>query len=295
MTRRLPILLAALAAALAVTWLAYSALLRPDAATPALWRVEGANGQQAYLFGTIHALPRPAAWRGAKVDAALEASDRIVVEVAALGDDAGMARAFDALAHTPAQVATLAPLDQRVEPARRPALLAAITRTGRSAGDFSDTETWAAALMLAKAEDAGDPVHGIDRAVLAARGSRPVVELEGAAHQFAIFDRLPEAAQRRLLAEAVAGVGGDPAALANAWRKGDVATIAAETRKGMLADPVLREALYTGRNRAWAARIAGIMAQGGKPFVAVGMAHLAGEDSLPAMLAARGYRVTRVQ
>jgi uncharacterized protein YbaP (TraB family) len=161
--------------------------------------------------------------------------------------------------------------------------------------DFGDTETWAAALMLAKSEDAGDPANGIDRAILSTRGTKPVVELEGAARQFAIFDHLPEAAQRRLLTEAIAVQSGNPEDLAIAWRKGNIAAIAAETRKGMLADPVLREALYTGRNRAWASRIAAIMAEGGKPFVAVGTAHLAGDDSLPAMLAARGYRVTRVQ
>ena len=280
-----------LLAALVATFLAYGALNRPDAAQPALWQVDGPNGQRAWLLGTIHALPRPAAWQGGKVGKALEASDRIVVEVAALGDGAATAQAFEAVAHTP----TLPPLDQRLAPDQRPALMAALARTGRAMADFGATETWAAALMLAKSEDAGDPANGIDRAVLAARGARPVEELEGAARQFAIFDQLPEAAQRRLLTEAIAVQSGNPEDLAIAWRKGDIAAIAAETRKGMLADPVLREALNTGRNRAWAARISAMMAQGGKPFVAVGTAHLAGDDSLPAMLAARGYRVTRVQ
>jgi len=264
----------------------FSAHTRPDPAHPALWQVEGPGGQSAYLFGTIHTLPRPAAWRGPAVEQALANSDRIIVEIAQLNDSA---RVFQSLAHT----ANLPPLDQRVRPDQRARLAAALAAIHRQPGDFTDTETWAAALMLA--HDDGDPAHGVDRALLADPAGKPIEEFEGAARQLALFDRLPETAQRRLLADAIAGEQTSPQALAQAWRDGDITTIARETSQGLLADPTLREALYTGRNRAWAAQLIATMARGGHPFVAVGTAHLAGPDGLPVLLAARGYRVRRLQ
>jgi uncharacterized protein YbaP (TraB family) len=263
----------------------------PQGANPALWRVEGPKGERAYLFGTIHALPHPAAWRTEKVTQALEASDRIMVEIADLKDQARLNAAFEAVAHTKG----LPPLDARVEAGQRPALRAAMGKIGRDAGSFGDTETWAAALMLARGQNFGDPAYGVDRQLLAQRGGLPVVELEGAVGQFAVFDRLPEMAQRRLLADSLAGEADDPAALAQGWRKGDMAMLDALTRQGMLADPILRAALYVGRNRTWSAAIVAAMARGERPFVAVGAAHMAGADGLPAMLAARGYRVTRIE
>ena len=57
----------------------------------------------------------------------------------------------------------------------------------------------------------------------------------------------------------------------------------------------LREALQSGRNRQWAPRIAALIESGRRPFVAVGTAHLFGEDSLPALLEAQGYTVRRIQ
>ena len=134
----------ALAAALAMlaAWHVHS---RPDPARPALWQIEGPNGARGWLFGTIHALPHRAAWHGPKVDDALAQSDRLVVEVAGLNDDAATARTFAALAHTPG----LPPLDARVPVALRPALAKALAEAGRGAQDFTDTETWAAALILA--------------------------------------------------------------------------------------------------------------------------------------------------
>lgn len=288
MTRRFPLLLLLLAAAACAGWYWYA--LRPDPARPALWRVQGTGGQSAWLFGTTHALPRPARWRTPPVAAALADSDELVVEVERLGDDAATARAFAALAHTPG----LPPLDQRVEPALRPALAAALARIGKRAQDFTDTESWAAALTLARAEATGDPANGIDRALLATT-PLPVAELEGATGQLSLFDRLPEPAQRRLLAASLADDGADPLALATAWRQGNIALIAQQTHTGILADPVLREALYTARNRAWLSTITALMRQGRHPFVAVGTAHLAGDDAIPALLAAQGYRVTRVE
>lgn len=267
----------------------------PEPARPAFWQVSGPQGERGWLLGTIHALPRPALWRSPAIDAALAEADTLAVEIANLDDRAGMAEAFARLGESDG----LAPLPARIDPALRPVLARQIAAAGLTEKDFARTETWSAALRLARA-DAGpnDAAHGIDRAVLALARGKQVVELEGTAAQLGLFDALPEREQRDLL-EAVlrdAGRGrGETADLVRAWRTGDFAVIEAETHRGMLADPELREAVFAGRNRAWTARIAGDLRRGRKVFVAVGAAHMAGPDGLVALLAAQGFTVERVQ
>jgi uncharacterized protein YbaP (TraB family) len=267
----------------------------PQPAKPALWRVDGPHGERGFLFGTIHALKRPALWRWGKVDAALRGSDRIVVEVGDLADQAALRRTFAELSRSPG----LPPLSARVPPALRPRLAQALREAGASEASFADVETWAAALSLARAgEGADDAANGIDRAVLAAADGRPVVELEGMVGQLRIFDRLPDKERTDLLVAVLRDAGtidSESGDLAEAWRKGDMRRIEGETRKGLLADPELRQVLFTARNRAWSDKLAAMLASGEHPFVAVGAAHMAGPEGLPAMLAAKGFRVTRVQ
>ena len=275
--------------------LAACAQPKPEPAHPALWRIDGPNGESGWLFGTIHSLARPALWRSAEVDGALNGSDRIVVEVGNLADAKALQRTFAAMSRT----SGLPVLSTRVEPALRPRLAEALRKIGARETTFAGVETWAVALSLARAgQSAEEAANGIDRAVLAAAAGKPVVELEGATRQLGVFDALPEAEQRDLLAavlhdaDSIDNEGGD---LAAAWRAGDMRRIEAETRKGLLADPELREALYTGRNHDWAGKLSAMLAQGAHPFVAVGAAHMAGGEGLPALLTARGYTVTRVQ
>lgn len=258
----------------------------PVPATPALWEVAGPNGETAWLFGTIHALPRPAAWRSARVATALDAADRIVVEVASVD-----AATFTELGKTAGQP----PLSSKVPPGLRAKLAQELKAAGLDESRFADMETWAAAITLAQAGARDlDPANGVDRAVVALAGKRPVVELEGTRGQLAIFDGLPEAEQRDLLAAVVSGSEQSDSP-AKAWLKGDMAAIERETHRGLLADRELREALFTSRNKAWTDRIAAMLAAGQKPFVAVGGAHMAGSEGLPALLAAQGYQVKRVQ
>jgi hypothetical protein len=83
--------------------------------------------------------------------------------------------------------------------------------------------------------------------------------------------------------------------LVESWLTGDLATIERRLQGGILTDPELRQTLLVERNQAWADRIAALLAQHRRPFVAVGAAHMLGDDGLPALLAARGYTVRRIQ
>ncbi len=281
---------------LAVLALLLAGCSRPAEVSPALWLAEGPQGQKVWLFGTIHALPAPVAWRSAKVDAALKQADRLVLEVADITNDAATAKAFADLAQSPGQP----PLEQRVEPELRDELAAELKEGGVSPGQLDPYETWAAALMLQQATaraGANESANGIDRA-LAKAWSGPIAEFEGAALQLSIFDRLPEPQQRALLSAVVREAparAGQTLALQQAWMRGDMDLIARTTTDEFLDHAELREALLTGRNRAWLVQLNAMLAQGARPFVAVGAAHLAGVDGLPALLSARGWKVTRLQ
>lgn len=276
--------------------LALAGCARPAEVRPALWLVQGPAGQRAWLFGTIHALPDPVAWRSPVVDRALAAADRLVLEVAAIEDDARTARAFADLAQSPG----LPPLAQRVVPDLRDELDTGLREGGFASAALDPYETWAAALMLQNAAAAAgeqDSGNGIDRALARAWTGR-TEELEGAAAQLAIFDRLPEAQQRALLGAVLRDAADRDVRLRqlqHAWAHGDMGLIARVTDEGFAGQPGLREALLTARNRAWVARLEALLEARAQPFVAVGAAHLAGTEGLPALLAARGWRVARLQ
>jgi uncharacterized protein YbaP (TraB family) len=267
---------------------------RPEPVKPALWLVVSPKGEKAWLFGTIHALPAAVDWRSSKVDTALSSADRLVLEVADIDNDAQTAKAFAALAQSPG----LPPLDQRIAPDLHDELSAGLKQGRIKPGALDSYETWAAALMLQSA--AGhqeDTANGIDRD-LARSWRGPIDEFEGAAFQLAIFDRLAEVDQREML-NAVLTEGKDRETqmreLQSAWAHGDMDLIARVTDEDLGKAPRLREALLLSRNRVWVTRLEAMLAGGARPFVAVGAAHLAGTEGLPSTLAARGWKVTRLQ
>ena len=263
---------------------------------PALWEVTGPDGARGWVFGTIHALPDGVDWRTPKIDRALAQSDSVVLEIVDPADEKAARAAFERLGTTPGQP----PLADRIRPDLRDELRAALARTRLQPGQFASLEDWAAALTLSFALEADkgfDPDNGADRTLLAAAGKRPVSGLETLEGQLGLFDALGPREQRALLEAVIAesaDAGADKRLLA-AWVAGDTAALDREAHAGMLADPRLRAALLVERNRAWAAQIAQRLRGGAKPFVAVGAAHVAGVEGVPALLAAQGFAVKRVQ
>ncbi len=284
-----------LLAALALTACGKAERTDLPAPTPALWQVTAPDGKPAgWLFGTIHALPEGAKWRDPAIEKAIVDADLLVVEAKDLNDSGKLSAIFTRLSHT----ADLPPLSERVPAAMQGRLQALLKKGGYREADFKAIETWGAAIMLAQLADDSIGENGVDRALLTDFKARPIEELEGVEGQFTIFDRLPEADQRDLLGAVVEEDtmdADDSARLAKLWLKGDMDAIAREGDDGMLADPELKQALLVDRNRAWADKLLALYAQGKRPLVAVGAAHLAPPGGLPELLAAKGYKVARVR
>ena len=254
---------------------------------PALWEMVSPEGRRGWLFGTIHSLPLEVRWRTPALEGALANSGVLVVEVVDVGDTAKAESVFERFACNE----SLAPLSQRVAPEDRADLAAFLDRAGSGETDFATTDTWAAALMLANRARQLEAGQNVDRALVDVRSE--VVGLESHAVQYALFDALPPEEQTDLLMALARDTGGEAARI-EAWLTGDLAALE-RASDPLLGDPGLRTALQTGRNVRWAPRIAEMVEAGRRPFVAVGTAHLFGEQSLPALLEARGYTVRRIQ
>ena len=80
------------------------------------------------------------------------------------------------------------------------------------------------------------------------------------------------------------------------WARGDIAAMeqlfVTEMRD---ASPDLYAALLPNRNANWVGQIEAMLKGKGTIFIAVGAGHLIGEDSVQAMLKAKGIESVRVQ
>lgn len=266
---------------------------------PAMWQVADED-TTVYLFGTIHLLPPNSLWRTPAFDAAVERSQLLVVET--LIDAANPHQLASEMA-TMGFSTGLPPIAQRVPPDKVPALEAAIARTGIPRPLFDRMETWAAAFTLMGVQfqtlglQGDQGVEAVLRQTFTAAG-KPVIQLETNREQLALFDTLPERAQRQLLEGAIEAPDtvkqqfGD---MLGSWLAGDVDAIARTFNRDLRESPELRDALLTRRNANWARWIEQRLATPGTVFVAVGAGHLAGDVSVQRYLEARGIAVRRVQ
>lgn len=271
---------------------------RPSEAKPGLWKLADAD-TTIYLFGTIHVLPKAYVWRTPVVEAALSTSNELVLEVTDSGNKDGVRAAYAELATSPG----LVPVIERVPAKKRPRLISMLKSIGRTPEQMTPFESWAVSLILVGAmlRDVGiEPQSGVEEQLttLFTAAKKPISGLETTRDQLGFFDRLSETAQRFLLVSMIDGGSKQRQqfdAMLKAWRSGNDRAISDTFDRELRASPELLGALLGQRNANWTSKLAARLDTPGTVFVAVGAGHLAGKQSVQAMLTARGLKVVRVQ
>ncbi|OJY61651.1 MAG: hypothetical protein BGP16_06720 [Sphingobium sp. 66-54] len=281
-------------------WIGHRAADAEITARPALWHISQGD-KEAYLFGTIHAVPQGERWLSPAIARAVAHSDALLLEVTGLEGERRSRSTFERLGRTPG----LPDIGTRLDNDADAGLFADLERrhpaTLRNLGGY---ESWAAALLVnaaassglsLSADNAGEAVFSH---MFAAAG-KPIEGLETVDGQLGLFDALSESDQRLLLTQAVREAGDAPRLyriLHDAWASGDLGTLERQFLAPLARTPMLREILVDARNRRWSTLIdQRLRTRPGVPFIAVGAGHLVGAQSVQARLATLGWRVERVQ
>lgn len=286
---------AVLAAAVVLGGLGVSGAAR---AAPAMWVVRDADSE-IYLFGTLHALDPATRWRTPAYDAALTRAGAVWFEADLdTADPRTVGRILDTYGRDPDR-----PLSRKL-PAQD---LEALSRQVDLAR-IDHLRPWAAALMLSMQPmlDRGARVEaGADMTATRAarRTAKTVRAFETLEDQARLFASLSEPAEVQYLSDVIRQRSRGPRlalrptpSLEQAWAAGDLGRLG-PALVGQLREenPGLYDALLKRRNLQWADQLAGEMGGAGVELVNVGALHMVGEHGLPALLAARGFAVERVQ
>jgi len=263
---------------------------------PAIWRIADADSE-IWLYGTVHLLPPDLDWRGPRMEAAFAAAEELVTETdtsaAAVQEIARLTQQHGAL---PAGER----IWDRLSTPEGERLAAAARSLGIDPASLERQRPWLIALQLSftAAVRAGhQPEAGVE-AVLTPeaheRGLRHTF-LETPEQQILILAELSPADEAHFLAATLIEIEDGTASMTDmdaAWARGDVAELERLLAPQWLAaGRGIHEAVILNRNRDWADQIEARLEGSGRVFIAVGAAHLVGEDSVVDLLRERGIAI----
>lgn len=279
-----------------------SAKKRPDTlerADPPMWRVTDADSE-IYFVGTFHALPRDIDWRSDALARAADMAQTVVFE-AEVDTPAAQKRAQEIISRYGRNRQGVS-LSSILGPDYATQFAAAARGLGIDPALLEPARPWHAFLALSikfLMNEGFDPGAGLEQVMLTearVRG-RNLRFFETVDQQLNLFASMPADQEKALLVTTLRewdNQADDVRAMLAAWRGGDLDTID-RLMNGAMRDeaPGVYDRLIVRRNAAWADKTEQLLDGAGTVLIAVGAAHLAGADSLPAMLAARGRAVER--
>ena len=282
-----------------------AAAVSAQAAAPqrgTLYRVRHQNNM-TYLFGTIHVGTPEFFPLEPQVTRALTGASKLVLEID-IRDQAPFQRALQ----KHGLYAAGDSIDRHLSPDSLAELRLALQRYGLAFDNVRQMKPWMLTNMLLGLELARNGYHynqGVERFLLSLTEgqSKSVLALESADYQMSLFNAMDEAAQEQYLREQLTELGDGNSlkkavALIEAWAGGNSNAIESIMREGLddksVTSEFTRHMLLDKRNPAMADKIETLLRNDAHTFVGVGLLHLVGNGSVPALLRQRGYQVERL-
>lgn len=265
---------------------------------PPLWRVQDEDST-LYLYGTVHLLPSQLDWQRDDMRDAFAQAGTVFFEADHSGADGVQAQALATQRGLRRDGRRLT----EILDGYQAKLLEAVANNGGIALEALDSmQPWLASefLTLSAANAAGLSADlSADEALKsrARQSGKNLVFFESAEDQVNQMADLPVETQIAVLTDTMERfdqLDETLTVIAEEWSVGNVDAL--ETR---LVGPLANapegyvEAVLTDRNEAWADQLDQFLQGSGTGFVAVGLSHLIGEDTLQDALEERGYDVQR--
>jgi uncharacterized protein YbaP (TraB family) len=278
-------------------WLALAQACAADRG--ALFKVTG-KGHTMYLFGTMH-LGLPEFYPlEPRITQAVAEAPTLALEI----DPARMPESIAGAMGKYGMAASGAALP----PALKVRLARVLRESGLDPAAMAPLKPWLVAMVLGVREFAAlgyRPDLAVDAhlAAQAHAGKTRVIELESAEIQMALFSGLSDADQLRYLDETITLIESgrhraEMRQVVDAWSNADQAGLDAIAAKlesdTTFSGRFMREVLLDGRNGAMADKLLALLEREDKTVAAIGVAHLLGKHSVPALMRAQGVTVERV-
>jgi len=259
-----------------------------------LWQISGKGlAKPSYLFGTMHVLCAEDARLSDSLRSAITHCDEVYFEIN-LGDMSGMLGAMKYMRMNDSKKLSdlLSPTDyQRVKTyfSQHSPLL-----------PFGMLERFKPMLVSSLIEESSlgcKTTDGMELMIMKELHNKPVNGLETVEFQAGLFDSIPYEQQAKDLVNYI-----DSSEeykkmtleLAEVYRQQDLDRIDALSRKGDPGMSNYMDLLLYGRNRTWAGKLATLLPQKSL-LIAVGAAHLPGENGVIDLLRKQGYTLTPIK
>lgn len=276
--------------------LAFFAAAATATAEPPAWVVSD-NDSRMVLFPTIHILPADLDWDRTILDRELAAAEEVWFEAEFRAEgEAELMALTTRLGFDPAN-----PLSDRLPGDLHARAVEAAESLGIPGPAIEPMQTWMLALTLSvlAITNAGfDPESGVEKVLEHDLNGREPRFLETPEEQLSFFADMEEGVQQRFLDYTVAELAAVEeaiTALVADWAAGSVEGLTQEFIVEMRdKTPEVYEVLILQRNAEWVETLRTELEGEGTDFVAVGAAHLVGEDGLPKLFESLGYKVERL-
>jgi uncharacterized protein YbaP (TraB family) len=264
-------------------------------AQPPVWVVKG-HGSTLVLFGSVHLLPPGLDWRPQALTDAIAHADDLWFEIP-LDDASALTASQLAVKLGMEPVGTT--LSAQLSPKDRVRLASLAKQYGLPLAGLDRLKPWLAEVTLSVAaygQQGAEQADGVEHTLsTTAPATIPRFAFEtpeqqiGYLSQSSIRDQI--ASLRETLGELEEGRAKYDRLL-SAWMAGDAARIQAEAVDPLKEEaPGVYKALVVDRNRRWVRAMQKRLAQPGLSVMVVGVGHLVGPDSVPALLRKRGLKV----